>query len=162
MVDPFFLATSWWRIEDRPERRPRLLKVADLRCLEQAQTANHGVRDVLVAQAGHDRLAMFVLPIEDGDVRPAAPGFFANQRLDGIDDRDGLVLSATADDELDRVARATIGDQALVRLEPEGVVGRLEITSAPRGPAPLLRHADVKLRQNRTGGRSRDARPTVR
>ena len=60
------------RVRDRPQR---LLQVADLRRREQRQPADDGVRDVLVAQPRHDRLAVLVLAIQDGDVRPAVrPG----------------------------------------------------------------------------------------
>ena len=55
------------RVRDRAQR---LLQVADLRRLEQAQAADDGVRDVLVAQPRHDRLAVLVLAVQDGDVGP--------------------------------------------------------------------------------------------
>ena len=56
------------RVRDGAER---LLEVADLGRLEQAQPADDGVRDVLVAQPGDDRLAVLVLAVQDRDVRPA-------------------------------------------------------------------------------------------
>ena len=57
------------RVGDRPER---LLEVADLGRVEQAQPADDGVRDVLVPQPRDDGLAVLVLAVQDGDVGPAS------------------------------------------------------------------------------------------
>ena len=54
-------------VRDRPQA---LLEVPDLRRLEQRQAADDGVRDVLVAQPRDDGVAVLVLAIQDGDVRP--------------------------------------------------------------------------------------------
>ena len=108
-------------VGDGPER---LLEVADLGQLEQRQPADHRVRDVLVAQPGDDRVAVLVLAVEDGDVRPARASVGRPRRgADRVDDDDRLVLGPGADDELDRVARLALGPQALVRLEA-GLVAR--------------------------------------
>ena len=77
--------------------RSALLEVADLGRLEQAQPADDGVRDVLVAQPGDDRLAVLVLAVQDRDVA-ASVAVSPTSRLDGVDDGDRLVLRSGADD----------------------------------------------------------------
>ena len=88
------------RVRDRAER---LLEVADLGRLEQAQPADDGVRDVLVPQPRHDRLAVLVLAVQDRDVGPAAAGPVADL-VDLIASTIATASSsgAGADDELDR------------------------------------------------------------
>ena len=109
------------RVRDRPQR---LFQVADLGRVEQAQPTDDGVRDVLVAQPRHDRLAVLVLAVQDGDIGPAwfRAGPLPHHRLDGVDDGDGLVLRAGADEELDGVAVGAVRAQALVGLEASLVV----------------------------------------
>ena len=111
------------RIRDGAQR---LLEVADLRRREQRQAADHGVRDVLVSQPRHDRLAVLVLPVQDRGVRPFR--VLAKPIADGIDDDDRLVLRAGADDQVDLLAHPALGAQPLVRLE-----ARLVATDEPIG-----------------------------
>ena len=101
-------ATSSCRVRDRAER---LLQVADLRRGEQAQPADDGVRDVLVAQPRHDRVAMLVLAVQHGDVRPALRR--AVLVADGVDDRDRLVLRAGAGHHLHGRAAASVATSRL-------------------------------------------------
>ena len=97
----------------------RLLEIADLRRGEQAQPADDGVRDVLVAQPRDDRLAVLVLAVEDGGVRPVR--VLAEPLANAIDDGDGLVLGTAAHDDPDIEAFGPFGSETLVRFESRGV-----------------------------------------
>ena len=105
----------------------RLLEIADLRRGEQAQPADHGVRDVLVAQPRDDRLAVLVLTVEDGRVRPVR--VLAESLANAVDDGDGLVLGTAAHDHPDIEAFGPLGSETLVRFESRGVASDEPIRS---------------------------------
>ena len=89
------------------ERAEGLLEVADLGRREEREPARHGVGDALLAQAGHDRVAVLVLAVEDGERAPRDGGLAADGRVpagegaDPLDDRGRLVVGAGAGDQLD-------------------------------------------------------------
>ena len=145
-----------------------LLQVPDLGRLEQAQAAHHGVRDVLVPEPRHDGVAVLVLAIQDGDVVAAAAAPLPRERLDGVDDGDGLVLGACAAVELHRDSLVLVGPEALVRLEaglvaPDQAVGGLDdvadgaevlVDAEAAGTGGMVRapEPDVELREGGIAG----------
>lgn len=140
------------RVRDDPHR---LLEVADLRRLEQAQATDHRVRDVLVAQPGDDRVAVLVFAVQDGDVVGAAGGPVDDGRLDRIDDDDGLVLGPGTGDDPDRGSVGALGAEALVGFDPGHV-----LADQPVGGGQDVTHGTEVLLQPETTRRpgSRHAR----
>ena len=109
------------RVGDRPER---LLEVADLGRVEQAQPADDGVRDVLVPQPRDDGLAVAVLAVQDGDVGPAR---FPPVPSPTIDLMASTIATASSSAPAQTtsstgVAVGSVGRQPLVGLEARPVV----------------------------------------
>ena len=139
------------------DRAQRLLEVPDLGRVEQRQPADDGVRDVLVAQPGDDRLAVAMLAIQDRDVRP---GSFrccipvrADQLADPVRDRDGLVVRAGAHDEGHGLAVPAPGVQLLA-----GLVAHDVVVDQPIGGGEDMAAGAVVLLEaepGRTAGRRR-------
>ena len=146
------------RVRDRAQR---LLEVPDLGGLEQAQAADHRVRDVLVAKPRDDRVAVLVLAVQDRErgERPAGPVRCASPLRDPVHDRDGLVLRAGADEEGDRLAVFAVRHQPLVGLEAGLVAGDQAV-----GPGQDVAHRpevllDPEARRRTGRRRCRDRGP---
>ena len=96
---------------------------------------------------------MLVLAVQDRDVGPAERPVGAGQRLDGIDDGDGLVLRPGAGQDLDRGAVGAVGDEPLVGLEPRVVVGDQPVGGGQHVPdrAEVLLDPEAWRRTGRRG-----------